>query len=184
MMNRRLITLATCLLLTAPAWSQPSGSGPAPRGGYGGGPGMMGGGGYGMGGYGYGMGPGMMGHYGMGPGMMGEYGMGPGMMWGYGPGIPDLTSEQRKKIGEIQKDQRQKQWQLMEKMHEQNFQSGGAYRDGKFDEQAARKRYDEMAALRKQMFENSLQERKRIDDVLTPQQRQQLQRPWGGTTEK
>jgi Spy/CpxP family protein refolding chaperone len=33
-----------------------------------------------------------------------------------------------------------------------------------------------MAAVRKQMFENSLQMRKRIDEVLTPEQRQKLGR--------
>ena len=39
---------------------------------------------------------------------------------------------------------------------------------------------EQMAALRKQMFENYLDEQKRIDSILTPQQREQLQRTWGG----
>ncbi|WP_161993148.1 Spy/CpxP family protein refolding chaperone [Lacisediminimonas profundi] len=175
-MNKRaLATLAASLFFTAAAWSQPA-SGPG-GGGYG--PGMMGGHGPGMMG-GYGMGPGMMGGYGGGPwmmdgygsGMMGGFGMGPGWM---GRNIPDLTTEQRNKITEIQKDLRQKQWTLMDKMHEQP-QSQNLYKDGKFDEQAARKAYDTAAAFHKQMFENSLEARKRMDGVLTAQQREKLRR--------
>lgn len=68
----------------------------------------------------------------------------------------------------------------MDKMHERAYQSGDFYRDGKFDEQAARKHYEEMAVLRKQMFENSLEQRKRIDSILAPEQRQQWQRGLSG----
>lgn len=126
----------------------------------------------------------MMGGYGMGPGMMGGHGMGPGMMGGYGSGgweasIPDLTNEQRTKIAGIQKELRQKQWALMGRMHEDAMSGGFFYRDGKFDEQAARKAYDVTASLHKQMFENSLEAQKRIDSLLTPKQREQLQRGWG-----
>lgn len=161
------------LLLAASAWSQPSGMGS----------GMMDGG---YGGYGYDhggcgmMGPGMMGNDGWGPGYGRGGMMGPGMMGGYGRGyVPDLTNEQRAKIAEIEKEFGRKQWDLMGKMHEQGIFPGGAYQGGKFDEQAARKAYDAMADLRKQMFENSLQERKSIDGVLTPQQREQQRRGWG-----
>lgn len=185
-MAKRTWSVLTALLIAAAgsASAQPAGPGPGMMGGYGMGPGMMGG--YGGG---YGMGPGMMGGYGggygMGPGMMGGYGMGPGMMWGYGPGgweyaIPNLTNDQRTKLTDADKNFHQKQWQLMEKMHELGYQSANVYRDGKFDEQAARKNYDAMADLRKQMFENSLELRRKIDGILTPQQREQMQRPWGG----
>jgi len=54
------------------------------------------------------------------------------------------------------------------------------YRGGKFDEQAARKAYDTMEKTHRQMFENSLDAQKRIDALLTPQQRQQLERWRGG----
>ena len=151
MKRHSAVILSAGLLATALAWSQPQGHGP----------GMMGGG------------------YGGGPGMGDGYGMGPGMMWGYSPDIPNLSNEQRAKIGDIQKEFRRKQWDLMEKMHDSQWNAGNPYRDGKFDEQAARKRYDVMAALHKQMFENSLEERKRIDSVLTPQQREQMQRGYG-----
>lgn len=164
MRKTTFIALATSIVFSVAAFAQP--------GGYGMGPGMMGG---------YGMGPGMMGGYGMGPGMMGG-GYGHGMMGGFGPGwipnVPDLSKEQREKISGIQKDLRQKQWALMDKMHDE-FESQNPYRGGKFDEQAARKAYETAEKLHRQMFENSLDAQKRIDGILTPQQREQLQRAWG-----
>lgn len=150
-----------------------------PRGpGAGYGPGMMWGGGagpgfgYGMGpggGYGMGMGPG----YGAGPGygMMGPggFGMGPGMMGGWGVYPLDLTGEQRASINQIQREFRGRQWPLMQQMHELMWTDSP-------DEQAQRRSYDQAAALQKQMFENMLEARKRMDGVLTPQQREQLRR--------
>ena len=142
-------------------------------GGYG--PGMMGGG-YGPGMMGGGYGPGMMMGGGYGPGMMGG-GYGPGSGANCGPGIPDLTQEQRTKLDEIWRDAQQKRWALMQKMHEQR--PGNVYRDGKFNEQTARAAYDVMASFQKQMFENSMEVNKRIDNILTPAQRQQMQRRGG-----
>ena len=155
------------------------GYGPGYGPGYGMGPGMMGG--YG----GYGMGPGMMGGYGMGPGMMGGfggYGMGPGMMGGYGGyGYgPDLSAEQRAKISEIQQDIAQKHWELMGKLHQQGGPMSEAFGSGPIDEKAARKAYEAMADAHKQMFDLSLQARKRMDAVLTPEQREQMSRGWRG----
>ena len=171
-MKRILIAVAAGLLLAVSGCSHPYG--------YGMGPGMMGGdsapGGYGMG-------PGMMWGDGSGPAYRhGGYGMNPGMMWGNGPGGHglDLTDEQRTKIAEIRNEFSHKQWALMEKMHAPGWRPGDIYRDGKFDEQAARKAYDTRADMRKQMFENSLEAHKRIDSVLTPQQREQLRRGRGG----
>jgi len=180
-----------------PGYGQGQGYGPGYGPSYGMGPGVMGGYGYGygmgpgmMGGYGgYGMGPGMMGgYYGMGPGMMGGYHMGPGMMWGYDPGGyggyggygVDLSPEQRAKIAEIQQKAYRKQWELMDKMHEEGgpmYQASGA---GVYDEKAARAAYQQMADLRKQMFDLQLQTRKDVDAVLTPEQREQMQRGWRG----
>jgi Spy/CpxP family protein refolding chaperone len=163
-MKRELAILSAFLLLSVTACSQP---GPAP----GPGPGMMGG---------YGMGPGMMGGgygpgYGMGHGMM----MGPGMMGGYGGMPPDLSPEQRTQLAEIQQEYRRKQWGVMQSMHSLMGSAEGPAPGGAFDEQAARKNYDAVAALRKQMFENSLEARKRMDALLTPQQREQMRRSWG-----
>lgn len=159
-----VISAAAGLLLAAPAWADHPGAGMM-------GGGMMGGG-YGMGGMG-GMHHGMMGHDGMGYGMMG-----PGMMGAWGGEDLNLSADQRAKIATIQRDFRHWQWETMEKMHELDWRSDEARRGGTFDEQAERRAYDQMATLRKQMFENSLEARKRFDAVLTSQQREQMQRRW------
>jgi Spy/CpxP family protein refolding chaperone len=207
-MKRTLIGAAAAAILATAAWAQvgPGMMGDYGPGDYGYGPGygMMGGygPGYGMGpgmmygygrggGYGYGMGPGMMGGYGpgggygygMGPGMMGYgYGMGPGMMWGYGPGYYslNLSDEQRRKIADIQQEQWKKQWALMSAMHELRFKQFEAEESGKSGDADERKTYQAFADLRKQMFENSLETRKRVDAVLTKEQRDQLRRGWSG----
>lgn len=139
----------------------------------------------------YGMGPGMMNgygpgaSYGMGPGMMGGpggYAMGPGMMSGLGgeayAGL-DLSAEQRGKIAEIQQATAKAQWQLMGTMHEQGYRMYGNAGPGAFDEAAARKSFDAMSESRKAMFEMQIDARKKIDAILTPQQREQVRRYWG-----
>ncbi|MDX1375907.1 MAG: Spy/CpxP family protein refolding chaperone [Burkholderiales bacterium] len=142
-------------------------------GGYGMGPGMMGPGmmGPGMMG-GYGMGPGMMGPGMMGPGMMGPGMMGPGMMGGYA-GL-DLSDAQRDKIGEIQSELRQKHWALMGTMREAQYALLELESEGRLDDAEARKAYDAMANAHKQMFDSMLEARKRMNEVLTPQQRETL----------
>ena len=130
--------------------------------------GMMGGGwgpGYGPGMMGGGWGPGYGGGYG--PGMMGGWGRGGGIGW-----LPDLSREQREKIAGIQRDYASKQWPLMQQMHSLMWASGAPGTGA--DDQAERQNYDAVAALRKQMFDNRLAERKEIDAVLTPQQRDEL----------
>jgi Spy/CpxP family protein refolding chaperone len=192
-MKRKLLAASAAVLLgtATAACSQPyGGMGPGMMGGYGqGGQGYGQGQGYGPGfGPGYGMGPGMMGGYGgygMGPGMMGGYGgygMGPGMMGGYGGNGygPDLNAEQRAKVSEIQQEFAQKHWELMGSMHRQGGPMNEAFGPGSFDEKAARKAYETMAEAQKQMFEASLQMRKKIDAVLTPEQREQMGRGWRG----
>jgi Spy/CpxP family protein refolding chaperone len=173
-MKRKLLAVTTAALLgtAAAAFSQPYGMGPGMMGGYGMGPGMMGG--YGPG---AGMGPGMMGGYAPG------YGMGPGMMGGFGPGFGygmDLSDEQRAKMSEIQQELAQKHWELMGRMHQQGGPMSQAFGPGPIDEKAARKAYEAMAEAQKQMFDLSLQARKRIDAVLTPEQREQMGRGWRG----
>lgn len=188
MTKRWKMAVIAGLLLAGTAMAQPYGMGPGYGGGYGMGPGY--GGGYGMGpgyggGYGGGYGPGN----GMGPGMMDGYGpgwgMGPGMMGGYGPGRGagawgrgglaqlDLSADQRKKIGEIEGETARAMWALMGTMHEQRYRMNGAE---PLDEDAARKAFDAMTEARKAMFELQLQARKRIDAVLTPEQRDQLRK--------
>jgi Spy/CpxP family protein refolding chaperone len=121
---------------------------------------------------------------GYGSGMMGDHGMGyggAGMMGGYGLGrnIPDLTTDQRNKVEAIRRDLRNRQFALMDQMHDQ-MHSTPYYRNGQFDEQAARRAWESTEKLRRQMFENSLDAQKHIDALLTPAQRQQLSRQYGG----
>ena len=153
-MKRILIAVAAAAaLLAAPAWAQ---MGPGMMGGYGTGPGMTGPGmmgGYGPGGYGpggYGMGPGMMGGYGPGGYGPGGYGMGPGMMGGYG-GYGGLN---------LTDEQRAK--------------------IDAIQQEASRKQWDLMGKTHEQMSALMLDARKRVDAVLTKEQREQLSRGWRG----
>ncbi|MGD9835223.1 MAG: Spy/CpxP family protein refolding chaperone [Piscinibacter sp.] len=158
--------LAACNHPYGPGGPGP-GYGPGPGPGYG--HGMMGGPGSG-----WGMGPGMMGGpyggWGMGPGMMGGpyggSGMGPGMMGGmWGLGRLDLSAEQRSRIDAILAEERRKHWVLMRSMPEPGET---------LDDKGERSRYEAMAALHRQMFESHLEARRRILEVLTPAQREQL----------
>lgn len=184
-MKRKLIAGAVIATLFAGfAWAQ---MGPGMMGGYG--PGGYGPGGYRMGpgmmwgygaaedyGPGYGMGPGMMWRYGRGPAMMGTYG--PGMMGAFGWGSEralGLSDEQRKQIAAIQEEFSRKQWDLMGRMHEQRDRLFRSQSSGEADDAAARKAYQVMADARKALFDSSVEARKRIDAVLTKEQREQLQ---------
>lgn len=173
-MKSKLMALVAAATLCAGVAAQPYG--PGMMGGYGPGgggygPGMMGGWGGGAGGYG----PGMMGGYG--PGMMG--GWGGGMMGGWGGGAwpADLSADQKAKLAGAQQEFQQKQWGLMQQMHQLTWSANAP--GAAFDEQAARKSYDASAALHKQMFENMIDMRKRVDAVLTPKQREDMRRGWG-----
>lgn len=160
--KRILVAGAASLLVAGSVIAQP----------YGMGPGMMGGG-YGS----YGMGSGMMGGY----GEPGAYGMGPGMMGGYGANVAaglNLSAEQRKKIADIQEETAKGMWQLMGTMHQQRYHMDGMFGLGTLDEQAANKAYESMAATQKAMFQMQLEARRKIDAVLTTEQREQLRRYW------
>lgn len=160
---RKLAVVIAAAVIAASAGAQPYGYGPGP-----------------MGGPGYGMGPGMMGGWG------GGGGWGPGMMGGGGPGWGqgalaglDLSKEQRDKIADIEAEVRAKERALMRSMHDLDWRMGDAWQDGRFDEQAARQAFDAMSAVRRQMFDLWVDSRKQIDAVLTPAQREQLQKRAG-----
>jgi Spy/CpxP family protein refolding chaperone len=139
--------------------------------------------GYGMGqgmmGNGYGMGPGMMmgGGYGMGPGMMGGDGMGPGM--GMGPqGLPDLTPDQRTKISKIQDDTRRKHWELMGKVMEEQSRLRDLYDAPKRDADAITDTHKKISELQRKMYEDSADAHKRMEAVLTKEQKEKSWRFW------
>ena len=147
----------------------PGGWGP----GYGMGPGMMGGG--------YGMGPGMMGGYGMGPGMMGGYGMGPGMMGGYGMGLrglPDLTADQRSRIAKIRDETRKKHWELMGQLMDEQARLQDLYDAPKQDSDAIGASYRKMSELQRKIYESAADAHKRMETVLTQEQKEKWWRFW------
>ncbi len=104
------------------------------------------------------------------------------MMGSAGPGAYaglNLTEEQRSKIDAIQSEFARKQWELRDKMHVQQSALYGGDAAGRPDDAAARKIYEGLSETRKAMFENGLEMRKRIDAVLTDEQRGQLRRGVG-----
>jgi Spy/CpxP family protein refolding chaperone len=143
--------------------------------------GMMGG--YGMGPAGGGMGHGMMGGYGMGPGMMGGgYGMGPGMMgggWGMGPQeLPDLSADQRTKIGKIQDETRRKHWELMGQVMEEQARLRDLYDAPKRDSGAIADTYKKISELQRRMYESAADAHKHMEAVLTKEQQEKSWRFW------
>lgn len=147
------IAAAAALLLGGCGYRGGMGSGPY---GAGPGPGMMGGQGPGVMGGGYGMGMGM--------GMMGS----PGAMW-WALDRLDLSADQRRRIAAIHDEMHRSHWSAMQALHAQ-----GAPHGGWGDDAAERQRFEQMSALHKQMFDAHLEARRRILEVLTPAQRQQL----------
>jgi Spy/CpxP family protein refolding chaperone len=136
---------------------------------------MRGHGGGSCGGYGGGQG--------MGPGMVGGHGGGYGMGMGMGGMRGDagnawanlkLSADQRKQIAEIRSTSSKAMWQLMGTMHEQDEHMQGMHSPGGVDEAAARKSFQTMTQTRQAMFDLQLDARKKIDAVLTKEQREQL----------
>jgi Spy/CpxP family protein refolding chaperone len=158
------------------------------------GPGMMGGRGMGPGTgpqdcpmMGQGMGPGMGGQgmmHGRG-GMHGQGMHGQGMRGAQGmregPGLRDiealdLTAEQRGKLTQIRRDLQRRTHALMGSMHEVGWKRQDLAAAPELDVAAARKLYDEGAAVRKQIFEARLEARAKAEAVLTKEQREQLRK--------
>jgi Spy/CpxP family protein refolding chaperone len=121
-------------------------------------------------------------HGGMGEGsrgMMHGDGMGAGMMGGHhseGYAGLKLSSDQRAKLDDIQRELQQKREQLMSRMHKQGLHMHDPLALASVDEATARKAFDAMSMAMKEMFEASLEAGKRMNAVLTDEQRQQLRR--------
>jgi len=172
-MKRTVLAIAATLLVATAAHAQPGGGGPGAMNGYGYGPGPGWGGmmdGYGR----HGM---MTDGYGREPGGYGM--MGPQMGFGLDYRSLKLSDEQRDKILAIERAASSKRWELMGRMREQGLRMHESEATGKLDDEALRKNYQAMSEAHKAMFEASLQTRKDILAVLTPEQREQLGRGWG-----
>ena len=82
-----------------------------------------------------------------------------------------LTADQRNKVTEIERDLKRKESTLIGSIRELRWKQQDAFKAPEVDVEAVRRNYDEMAALRKQMFDLALDGRKRIESVLTREQR-------------
>lgn len=143
--------------------------------------GMMGNPGMGMmGGMGGMMGPGM-GMMGMGPGMSGMGmmggGMGPGMMaMGMHPfDMLDLTADQRTRLAKIQDETRKRHWDLMGKLFDEHARLRDVYAADRPDPKQVGQVYGNIAKIQQQMAEIATDAHNRMSDVLTKEQRDQLQ---------
>lgn len=135
--------------------------------------GMMGGPGMGM----MGMMGGMGGMMGPGMGMMGGGMMGPGMgMMGAGPfAMLDLTDDQRAKLSKIQDETRKRQWDLMGKLYDEHARLRDVYATERPDPKQVGQAYGNIAKIQQQMAEIGTDAHNRMFDVLTKEQREQLQ---------
>ncbi len=115
-----------------------------------------------------------------GPGMMGG-GYGPGMMGGYGQGPAglNLTPDQISKIEKIREDLFKANEPLAQQMFQERNRMQEAYMSGNSDPDKIKKAYANMSDLQKKMFDAHINAQKKMDDVLTKEQRQK-QRAWGG----
>jgi len=137
--------------------------------------------GYGPGyGQGYGPGYGMMGG-GYGPGMMGGYGGGYGR--GFGGGFAaalNLSDEQQEKIFAIQEEHRRKNVDTMSKVRTETFKLRRMYNAESVDSKAFVEQQGKVDELRRNMLASRLETHKKIQSVLTPEQRKQVRQfgPW------
>jgi len=173
--------LVTTLIGVAPALHAAPSETPCPyakgeqshgmRGGMGMGRGMMGG---------YGMDQNMMGS--MGPGMLGGMGMmggmGMGMMNPYWGSSLDLTDEQQSKLNNILDEARKKHWSQMGAMMDEQARLRDLYQAPERDDAAIDQTYKAIGKLQQEMFETSVESRKRMDAILTREQQEQLREFW------
>lgn len=146
------------------------------------GPGMMGSAGM--------MGPGMMGGAGMmggggmmGPGMMGGMGMMGPMMMGYG-GL-DLSDKQRSEYVKILRDSRKSHFKMMEKMFDLQVQLQEAWQAKTPDPGKIGSAYIAMAKQMRVMRDSWSEQRKKMFNLLTKEQREKIEKGswgmgWGG----
>jgi Spy/CpxP family protein refolding chaperone len=124
-------------------------------------------------------GMGMMGG-GMGPGSCGMMGSGMGMMGSGTFGALDLSKDQQAKINKIQDDMRKQHWALMGKMMDEQSKLRDLYAEEKLDAKKIGAVSDAVYALRKQMIESRIDATNRMREVLTKEQREQLNKRSGG----
>ena len=119
---------------------------------------------------------------GMGPGSCGMSGGSMGMM-GYGSfSSLDLTKDQQAKINKIQDELRRQHWAVMGKMMDEQTKLRDLYDEEKLDAKKISAVSDAIHVLRKQMIESRIDAYNRMREVLTKEQREQLNKRSGSGT--
>jgi Spy/CpxP family protein refolding chaperone len=109
-----------------------------------------------------------------GPGMMGGYGDGCGLDHaGWDPGLK-LSHDQQTRINAIVDQSHKARWLLMGKMLDEQATLRDLYASPKRDQAAIDASYATMRDLHRQMYDASTDEHKRIDALLTREQRERL----------
>ena len=93
-----------------------------------------------------------------------------------------LTADQRNRLTEIERDLKRKQWKLVGAIRELRWKQQDAFKAAEVDVDAVRRNYEETSALRKQMFDLALDGRKRVEGVLTKEQRAEVSE-WTGSSQ-
>ena len=121
----------------------------------------------------------MMGN-GMGPGSCGMSGNGMGMM-GHGSfSALDLTKDQQSRINKIQDEVRKQHWAVMGKMMDEQAKLRDLYAEDKLDAKKIGVVSDSIHSLQKQVLESRIDAYNRMLEVLTKEQREQLNKKSGG----
>lgn len=124
------------------------------------------------------MGPGMIGHGTMGG--AGTMGSGPGMTGPRG-GMPsefailELSPDQQSQISQIQQEELQKDLGLRQQIGNEQQKLRQLLLQDKPDPKAVGDEYSKIAQLQRQLIESRVETQNRIEALLTPAQRQQLQ---------
>ena len=101
--------------------------------------------------------------------------MGHGMMGGYGAYALGLSADQRGKIAGIWNSSTTKAWPIMGQLREQYFHFTRLMAETNPDRAAVNKIYARISELQRQLLDLRLDARQQMMEVLTPEQRKQLE---------
>jgi Spy/CpxP family protein refolding chaperone len=87
-----------------------------------------------------------------------------------------LNAEQTAKVTAIERDLQRKQLKAIGTIREARWKQQDALKAAEVDHAAVMRLHDEIASLRREYFEAALDARKRLDALLTPEQRLELSR--------